>query len=269
MSEKHESLPPQNKQIEETVPFKDGVVTISANTDRLRADFLAQAKKYPNVNLEKASKVADSLPVFLNYEKGLGYIFSDLEKVVNGPIDNAIFKVQKTLNTDKIMTSMGSAGFTYANSDCPAICLNPKFMAEFIGTQNNNYSKEVQEKSLIDAIYTTWCHERDHAIRLLDPHYKEKAVKDATLSLATAVIANGTLTLMSSVYLLPELINHPALLVVTNCLMFPTTYMITNRLWYMTISDHEKLARKNSQTIDTLPNIFDFTFENEKSTLPY
>lgn len=75
-----ESIVGSSSLLSEVVPYGDGVVTISAITDRLRLDFLEEARTRPNSDMNLAEQIAWELKFFTDRRGYNAHVVSDLRR---------------------------------------------------------------------------------------------------------------------------------------------------------------------------------------------
>jgi hypothetical protein len=257
------------RMLSEVVPYRDGVVTISANTDRLRQDFLSEVHSRPKLDIKKAEEVAERVVFFTDNERLNSHISSDMKrKGVESKFWRAIGPIGKASMALLEIIKMGDTiGATYKEEAAPALFLNPNNMVTYAGTPKNAHP-EILEASIIQNVHNVWRHEREHLIRTIDPNAKEEEKRTKIARVITAGTASGLIS-FGSFYFMPE---NPSgdpridalntiRLIVTPVYSLMGSQLVTDGLWYYLWNPAEKAANLQGKTGKNLPSLFDFQFE--------
>lgn len=269
----NESLPPVFHPIglSETVQLGERQVTISTDPDRLKLDFLTEAKRREGIDPDKAEELAKNLSIFFRRDELYRHIadsFGSKEKVLWRAIGQAT-KIALPLAT---LFQGDPLGSTFDKSDGPAIYLSPSMLVNYslpANDVNGNVSDEVKEMAIRQIVYESWRHEREHLIRSLSP--KERTV-DTKINLAknaTAGISSG-LMLFFVYHFKPEVPSHgdPAIetlnnvrFIITMATSFLGSQLLSQYIWYYRRNPSEKAGREQGKEGHNLPNLFEFQFE--------
>jgi hypothetical protein len=263
---------PSPEILSEVVPYRDGVVTISADTSRLRLDFLREVHGRPHLDLKEAEKIAENLSFFTDSRKLNTHISSDMRRWgadsrfwrMLGPASKPVLKLADMLRMGDLI------GATYAEEAAPALFLNPDNMVAHAGAPVNA-NPEIVEAAIIHNVHKTWRHEREHLIRIIDPMAKEEDKRTKIARAVTAGTVSGLLTFGSFYFIpvtfsgdpLPDALNGIRL-IATPVYSIVGSQLVADGLWYGMWNSAERAANLQVKTGKNLPSLFDFQFEKSK-----
>jgi len=257
--------------LSEVVPYHDGLVTISANPERLKLDFLNEARTR-SVDLAKAEDIAGNLQLYFDRHGLHGHIIEDFErKGLTSKLWRAVTPLGKiALPLSDILNFGDVIGSTYPVDKAPAVFLNPQNMVAYAPVPENAYH-EVTEAAIMQGVYTTWRHEREHLLRMLEPKSVSEDKKTKILQIAT-FLTSQHLIFLGSYLLTPEIPSggDPRIEAYNTIRLFATaglslvgSQLITKGLWYFLWNRAERAAGNQGETGKNLPGLFEFQFEKQ------
>lgn len=262
----HEPIFRPLSPLSEVVPYRDGLVTISANPERLKLDFLEEAKR-KRLDPTKAKNIADNLQFYFNKRGFHGHIIKDFErKGLTSKLWRALTPLGKiSLGLDDILGFDDVMGATYPVDEAPAIFLNPQKIVKYALVPENAHP-EVTEAEIMQGTHNTWRHEREHLTRMLDTKSTSEDQKSKILEIAT-VLTTYQLIFYGSYLLRPEIPkgnphNEAIRLAVTTGLSVAGA-LTTQGLWYFLWNNAERAARNQGKLGESLPGLFEFQFEKQ------
>ena len=242
-------------------------ISVLANTDRLRKDFIHEANLRPGINIEEAKRLAEGVNIYFNYEDFLDHIIGSLEdKGDSVVLKRYFFKLKKFLNHD--LESVNSTGEVYQmDPDSPAVFINPNEIAK--NSRQFPY-REVQELAFITDVYKTWFHERDHLLRDCDPKKKKIDNIIKLVQVASSIpfsLAIGTLYIKCIENRFGQSIEEVhipnTLYVLILAFSALGSVQISKFLFYNLLDPNEREARAaQSDNNGHLINLFEFSSEN-------
>lgn len=265
---------PSKRGISEVATYEKGVFTITADEQRLKLDFLEEAKRRQGIDLIKAETLANKLKVFFDRKS-----YDEHIKKEFGQHKNALWRASAPLipvvnNVSEVLLHGGVVGSAFTHTENPAIYINPSGIGEYI--PKNTSSTEVQEAGIIQLTNKTWVHERDHVLRMCFPENKSVNKRDIIGQVSTSVVLQnlvtagyfGGLTALNDTTFLPQIPHIQTdpipRMIISVVIGMPTGTALASQVWYKFLSRSEKSARHHEQHDVSLPNLFQFNFE--KST---
>lgn len=260
-----------SQKISEVDTYRDGVVTISADVDRLKLDFLNEVRSRDGLDVKKAELMADNLELFFDKKAFNTHIVDNIQQagIKNKPwrVFAPISKVG--LPYTDILAMGGLLGSTYARETAPAVYLNPNHIINHLKIPKSVTSEAI-EAGVIQGVHGVWRHEREHLIRMLDPSMKVSDTKIRVANMVTRGITMG-LIYMGTLYYVPEdLLNKlPDINKAVLSLSIPLCSILLSEsvgdgLWYRLWNSAEKAANVQGKNGKNLSSLFDFQFDRTK-----
>jgi len=184
------------------------------------------------------------------------------------PLGKIVLPLSDILNFGDVI------GSAYIVDKAPAVFLNPQNMVAYASVPENAHP-EVTEAAIMQRVYNTWRHEREHLVRMLEPkgvsEDKKTKIKTKILQVATN-LTSQQLIFLGSYLLRPEIPSggDPRIEVYNGIRLFATaglsitgSQLITQGLWYFLWNNAEKAAREQGKKGENLPGLFDFQFKKQ------
>lgn len=252
--------------IVETIPFGDDLVTITANTERLKLDILNEAKKRPGVNLQKAEKISKNLKFYFSAEGLRNHEVTDLKrKGLDNPIWKLVGYAEKAISPAvTAVENLRLRGTYYPEENAPALFINPKTWARI--ASNLKTSPDNQKLFIAEQFDSVWRHEREHILRSIDPQTEKSDNKIKYFRAATSFTTFSTVSYICLNYELDipaNIPNYETLRAVKLLSLFALPYMTSGTVreaWY-TFDPAEKAAADQFKNGNNLSRLFDFNFE--------
>lgn len=255
--------------LREVVPYRDGIVTIDANLERLRLDFLEEAQHRKGVNALSAQEIANRLKVFLDPDDYFQYISSKktlAPSVTQIESQQLLGSIKQTLSN---LFPRQTLGITSGGVNTPAVLLNSKNIVSSAKVPDDA-SIEAGEAAIIDTFHQVWRHEREHLLRKIDPNAIEEDQHVRQLNARVELVTHGAISL-ASVLTMPDIPSLAAgdpktiaylgyWIVMSAASHLVTAKKLPKTLAYRLWSKAEKSAR-SQEARKNLPSLFEFQFE--------
>lgn len=271
----HELIGPI-KPLEETIPFDDGLVTISANPDRLSLDFLRAATGV-GIDTKAVEPAARRLNTYFSPQGYYEQIAKDIRSENPGSLLErgvAAAAIATTRSPGRGKYLLGSFHIS-SSKDSAAIYLNLEAIVKMASGSAAYFTRgrppavrlETAATEISRGVYSVWRHERQHFIEAFDPKSIKEDRRDKNLSAlipGTAVLLTygGLLGLFSATGNLGTTIEE----VLTNSLICGTLSLVeglgVSEIMYLSRKS-ERAARTATKIGTNLPNLFEFQFEEQ------
>lgn len=255
------------KIVSETAKYRDGIFTIETNPSRLSHDFLAEARKRENSDLELAEEVAEKLQLFFDRDQFSQHIVEDIAKNKIKNRWRALGKIgEKIYTATEVVSGRDTVGATYRSKTAPAIYIAVDKLPSYLKFPKDSHS-EVHEAAIIQSTTGIWRHEREHLLRLIDP----KAAKEdrnnrikgvITAGASAGLISHGIISFLPDIDKLPPT-NQAVVLTSTAIMSLQGSQTITQELWYNLLNKAEDAARIQAKEGSSTAGLFDITFEKK------